>query len=315
MRLLLLALLFLPCTVYGDDGTLVRPLNQTFLGDNQLNVLPLLGVGGQFHGRIVLQLLLKGHSDNGKGIATASVNGVDVSPYQTIGAGTATYTFDIPAGVAKIDRPEDFQLHLRGHLVVDAVGVKLAPPGVPPRVPSPDTPPPPPVQPIPHPHPTPRPHPQPAPRPHPRPTPRPQPSPAPPPGPARPVPPPPPPVQPLPRPEPGPAPGPYVPGTQASVLVRQYFEGRQSLRLSSYLDLSAYAGLQLRSLTVAGMSRYGNGLSTLCVDEGCSSLAMASALASYQWPVEEAVTERSNGWHLDFEGQFWVERIDFEFER
>jgi hypothetical protein len=308
-RWLLLALFLFPLTVYADDGSIVRPVNRAFVGDNELSLRPVLGIGPEFSGREILQLILRGHTDGERGLVAGAIAGADVTVYQTIESGPSqSLIFEIPEDKRRIG-DLDFQLHLRGNIVVDSVGVKLVPasaptPPVPPHPPTPPAPPAPPPSPPPH-----VPPPPPAP-PHDPPPPSPpvpphNPPPAPPHNPPHvPLPPPPPPPPP-PAPPPGPA--------HATIFVRSYFTDVHDLYFAKLVNFQRYAGRTLRFLTVTGQSHWGDATVTLCLSSGCSGLSFPDEAASFQWPLNERVSSKSADWRLELRGEVFIERIDLDF--
>ncbi len=287
--LLLLALSFsFNAPVYADDNVILRPVNQTLEGDNFLSILPLIGVGPEFRGRSISYVVLKGRSENGKGMAAVSVDGTDVTAFQSVGSESRTYTFTLPGSANRIgENTEDFQFHLRGTFTVEAVGVKfIKGDGIRPGPTNP--------RPTPTPPPAPRPVPPP-PRPVPQPGPAPQPAP-----------------RPIPQPQPQPMPGPS--DLHESLDLRQYFQNGSAIQLSQYIDLRAYAGYRLRNVTVYAMSRYGSGQISFCGRRGCSTVPVAGTVAPYGLAGgDESVDDSARLWRFVFQGDFWVEKIELDF--
>ncbi len=278
MKRLFFTLLFALSTasVCAASGPLVRPVKETYVGENFLSALALLGIGPEFEGRTISYLVFTGDSANGKGQIAVSVNGKDVTDFQTIN-GAKSYTFSLPKSASRIVREADsLQFHLRGNIFVDSVGVQLMPGYVPPPGPT---------------------NPNPAPPPAPTPPIQPRPD--------NPVVPPPPPPE---REEDGPEPA------RVSVSVRQYFLQSQILAISSYVRLGRVADRPLKRITLYAMSRYGTGRVTYCGNFGCKRREVGAEIAPYSFAGHgETAREAGQVWRFGLSGDFWVERIDLEF--
>lgn len=277
----LLLTLLLTSPVYASSGPIIRPVQQTFVGDNYFSVLPHLDMGPEFEGRTVEYLVLQATSENGKGQASVSVDGRDIAPAQTIGSESKVYTFELPSAANRISNDIDaIQFHLRGRLNVEAIGIKMVPGRVPPPGPTNPRPGPPHTDPLPPPPDT---------------------DPI-----DNPSPPAPPPIQPPPE--------PIVKPILLKLSIQQYVMQSQILPLSAFVNLRKYSNLRLKRVVLHASSRYGSGTATFCTNSGCKKRGVEEELAPYIFNgYGESVREFGNVWRFGLRGDFWIERIDIEF--
>lgn len=291
--------LLLASTSPAKAAIISRPVQQSYVGDSVMSLLPALGLGPEVVGRSALRVVVKALSENGKGLVALRLHGEDVGAPQALTSNTRSFSFEVPASDGLIgDDLESLQLHLRGMVTVDSVGVELSDQEQAPPQPSPEPAPAPPPAPAPDPQPDPRdpenplpPPPRVLPRPHPE--------------------------QPEPEPQPEPQPrAPLRPGSVEKVEVRQRKMPGQSAWFKQFVDLTPYHGRRLLAIRVQGMSRYGTGRGSFCSGQTCQAFALPSRLSTTMIRTDgQTISRAAERWYFEFRGEFWIESIDLIFAR
>lgn len=118
------------------------------------------------------------------------------------------------------------------------------------------------------------------------------------------------PIYPIPQPQPQ-----Y--GYTQTIPVRQVFQGHSRLYLGQFIQLAAYQGLRLQSITLVTATRQGQGDATFCGASGCNTIWNVSTMMfphRFQgWGAW--INGSSNQWFFDLRGNFYVDSIQLEFSR
>lgn len=113
-----------PPPAYNDY--LEQYLGQYMVGNNELHLRAILGIGPQFNGRRIEFVKLRARTDAGHGQAQLVINGWQSGMSQTVGVYSQDYYF-YPDAANDVLGTEvaTLQLHLQGRFTVESVAVKF----------------------------------------------------------------------------------------------------------------------------------------------------------------------------------------------